>query len=563
MSQDEATQAASPQAGDDSLDGEWECVDLPNIIDAREDSNKKSKDELDHDDHGKKPVMRQNSIGRDKKSGIAFIAKKDCDCSTKITSKQLSRYRRDFCKDETGRMAQNALQFSSVSDVTTRRDLIQSSTDFTFCVEIDGMQVTDQEDSGRCWLFAALNLLRLSASANLDVEDFELSESFLAFYDKMEKANAFLEVIIRTSGEPLDSRIMESVLDDPIGDGGDWPQAASLVAKYGLVPKSAFPETFSSSNTDGMNDSLEQLLMGAAFDIRKMMASPLNTDNRDDHSAESEDAALKDMLQDTVRKYKDQRMDDVFRVLCIHLGTPPEKFHWQWRDNDYNFHTCGNITPLEFASKFVDLPYQTYIAMMQDPREEHEYYRLYKVDFSQTVVGGKDMVFFNIPADDMKNITENMLKDGLPVWFACNVGTEFDDDQGLWDNDLYDLAGLYRVPIRNPKLSKADRIRWGNPMGDHAMLFTGVDYDRPERPRRWRVENSWGDYGGDNGYYTMNDNWFDENVFEIVADPSYLTDQMKKGLEKEPILLPAWDPLWTKCGGKRWRRWNRRRKLKV
>jgi bleomycin hydrolase len=228
------------------------------------------------------------------------------------------------------------------------------------------------------------------------------------------------------------------------------------------------------------------------------------------------------------------------------LGTPPEKFHWQWRDQGGAFHECDRtMTPLGFAKKFVsNVPYDTYVALIQDPR--NEYNRAYTIEFGQTLIGGKSVLYLNVSSDDMKQISQKMLIDGKAVWFACNVGVEFASEQGLWDDDLYDYQSFYQVPDSRTGrgMSKADIIRYGGTMGTHAMLFTGVDsVPGTEKPRRWKVENSWGTEDGFNGYYCMNDNWFDRNVYEVIAHPDYLTQAMKDGLKKDPIILPAWDAM--------------------
>jgi bleomycin hydrolase len=302
--------------------------------------------------------------------------------------------------------------------------------------------------------------------------------------------------------------------------------AASLVQKYGLVPKFAYPESHTSQSTGKMNDVLGQLIVFSAHTIRTML----------------ENGASKQQ----VLEYKAGRLEAVFRVLCIHLGTPPTSFDWQWRDKNGNFQRMGQtMTPLQFAKFVMDDDNKDasildlYVCLVHDPR--HPYYQNYTSQFAQTVVGGAYSVqFLNVPIDEMKSINQQMLTDGSAVWFACNVGQQFAEKPGLWDRNLYSLDSLYGVELG--QLSKEDRIRLGYPMGTHAMLMTGVDI-MDGKPRRWKVENSWGTDGGHDGYYTMNDNWYDEYVFEIVCPISYLTDQMKAGLATEPIVLPAWDPI--------------------
>jgi bleomycin hydrolase len=224
-------------------------------------------------------------------------------------------------------------------------------------------------------------------------------------------------------------------------------------------------------------------------------------------------------------------------MLCIHLGTPPKTFNWQWRDKDDEFHRNGRMTPQQFAAEFVDIDWEDYVCIVNDPR--NEYYQTYTIDFLQNVAGGPPVVYLNVPNKEMKAITQKLLEDGMPVWMGCDVGKEMDRKRGLWDADLFDVEGLYGVEYG---MDKADRLRHNQTMMTHAMLFTGVDVVNG-RPRRWRVENSWGDKTGQKGYYTMNDSWYDQYMFEIAAPTSYLNEKMLAGLEAEPVVLPAWDPM--------------------
>jgi bleomycin hydrolase len=267
-----------------------------------------------------------------------------------------------------------------------------------------------------------------------------------------------------------------------------------------------------------MNDVLYDLLLSTANEIR---------------------AGKADGTKDA-RTIKHECLQDVYRILSIHLGSPPTKFDWDYRDRDGTLHSHGVTTPLEFLKQAIDVekvPFETYVCLLHDPR--HEYYLPYVWECSQTVVGGLDVVFLNVPIEEMKKINQNILEDGRPVFFACNVGDEFANKPGLWDLHLFETNKFYGIKVYG--MSKKDRLLYGYPMGTHAMLMTGVDVGDDDAPRRWKVENSWGVEGGHDGYYTMNDNWYDDFVFEIVAPPQYLTDEMKKGLEKEPTVLPGWD----------------------
>ena len=434
-----------------------------------------------------------------------------------ITLDQVATLRQAFADDPAARIAQNAVSHNSVLDLSLSRDVVQQM-DFSFSTKVDSdWDVTHQKMSGRCWLFAALNVFRVSVMKKLNVTSFEFSQAHIHFWDKFERANFVLESMIQTAERPVDDRTVAFILRDPIGDGGQWNMAMNLIRKHGLVPKAAFPESHSSSATREMNATLQELIRTSAAELRAMLAA----------GASVEEA----------RAHKASRVQDVWRVLAIHLGTPPERFDWQWHDKDGAFHRHGEVTPVEFASAFVEEDWESYVCLVHDPR--HPTLQTYTVDYLQNVAGGPPVVYLNIEIDEMKAITKQMLEDGLPVWMGCDVGKQMDRKRGLWDANLFETQALYGV---NYGLNKADRLRFGQTMMTHAMLFTGVDVV-DGRPRRWRVENSWGKDNGRKGYYTMNDSWFDEYMFEIAAPRTYLSDAMRRGLETTPHALPAWDPM--------------------
>ncbi len=433
-----------------------------------------------------------------------------------ITRKQVVELRKEFDAEPSNKVAQNAVTNVQLPDLTLNRDLVQDIDD-SFSIKLDDWKVTAQMRSGRCWLFATLNLFRVGAMKKMNLKNFEFSQAHTHFWDKFERSNHLLESIIETSDRPVDDRTIHFLLSDPIGDGGQWNMATNLVRKHGLVPKTAYPESNSSSATRWMNAELKDILRSSASEIRAII----------DGGGTVEEA----------RAHKEKRIADIWRMLCIHLGTPPKTFNWQWRDKDGEFHRNGRMTPQQFAAEFVDIEWEDYVCIVNDPR--NEYYRTYTVDFLQNVAGGPPVVYLNVPSKEMKAITQKLLEDGIPVWMGCDVGKEMDRKRGLWDADLFDVEGLYGVEYG---MDKADRLRHNQTMMTHAMLFTGVDVVNG-RPRRWRVENSWGQDTGQKGYYTMNDSWYDQYMFEIAAPKDYLTEKMLEGLETEPVVLPAWDPM--------------------
>ena len=434
-----------------------------------------------------------------------------------ITANQIKKYREQFENDGKSKISQNAVTNVPLPKLTLNRNLVQE-LDSSFSIKLDRWSVTNQKSSGRCWLFATLNLFRPGAMEKMNIKDFEFSQAHIHFWDKFERSNHLLESIIETSDRKIDDRTIGFLLGDPIGDGGQWNMATNLIRKHGLVPKSAYPESQSSSSTRWMNSMLKDILRTSASEIRKII----------DNGGTIEEA----------REHKEKRVGDIWKILCIHLGTPPESFDWQWRDTDDKFHSKGTMTPLEFASEYVDIDWEDYVCLVHDPRNKTM--KTYTVDYLQNVSGGPPVIYLNIDIESMKKITQKLLEDGLPVWMGCDVGKQMEREKGLWDANLFEYKELYGIDFG---MDKANRLQHGQTMMTHAMLFTGVDVVEGEA-RRWRVENSWGsDKSGEKGFFTMNDNWFDEYMFEIAAPKSYLTEEMLSGLSTTPEVLPAWDPM--------------------
>jgi bleomycin hydrolase len=434
-----------------------------------------------------------------------------------ISPEQISKLRSDFAADGGAKVAQNAVTTTDVLNIALNRDVV-ASTDHSFTTKIDDWKVTNQRASGRCWLFAMLNAFRPGTMKEMGLKEFEFSQAHIHFWDKFERANHFLDAMIKTSDKPIDDRTVAFLLGRPIDDGGQWNMAVNLVMKHGLVPKSAYPESKSSSATRRMNQILLHLLRASAAELRGLAA---------DGASEAE-----------LNAHKETRMNDVWRILCIHLGTPPETFDWQWRDKDKKFHREGEMTPHQFVERFIKDDIEDFVCLVHDPRNAEM--QTYTVEWLNNVVDGPPVIYLNIPIKAMKDITRAMLEDDLPVWMGCDVGKQMQRQLGLWDANLFEFENLYGVEFG---LDKAQRLEHHQTLMTHAMLFTGVDVV-DGNTRRWRVENSWGDdRSGVKGYFTMNDNWFDEYMFEIAAPSKYLSDEMKEALKTTPVVLPPWDPM--------------------
>jgi bleomycin hydrolase len=431
-----------------------------------------------------------------------------------LTAEQLALFEKEFASNPQYRVMQNAVTQTPVNAIALDRQVV-TSIDHSVSNLLDDWKVTNQKKSGRCWLFAGLNLLRAGAADKLGVKDFEFSQNYVLFWDKFERSNFFLEAIIETADRDVDDRTVAHLLSDPIGDGGQWNMFVALVRKHGLVPKTAMPETESSSATAQMNDILRKLLRQGARDLRALEGLEAQRDR------------------------KQEILTDIHRVLSIHLGTPPQKFIWQWKDSDKGFHRDGWTTPAEFAAAYVQLPVEEFVCLVHDPRESSPVGRTFTVDFLGNVIDAPPVVYLNVEIELMKQLTQDAIIGGEPVWFGCDVGKQMNADLGYWDAKLYDYSAVYDTEFT---LDKAERLVHHETLMTHAMLFTGVDVV-DGKPRRWRVENSWGDEKADSGFWTMNDSWFGEHVFEIAVRRSALPAELQARLDDEPIVLPAWDPM--------------------
>lgn len=431
-----------------------------------------------------------------------------------ISDETFAALRQEFAQHPAYRIAQNAVTQVSVDDIALNRDVV-TRMDHTFSVLLDDWSVTNQKQSGRCWMFAGLNLLRVGAMQKMGLKEFEFSQNYTLFWDKLERANYFYESIIETAERDVDDRVVAFLLSEPLGDGGQWNMFVNLVKRHGVVPKAMMPETESSSNTRRMNAILRSKLREGAQAIR------------DTRGAKAQ------------RAVKQAYLEVIYRILAIHLGTPPERFVWQWKDRDGAFHRTGELTPQQFAAEFITLPIDDYVCLVNDPRASSPYGRTFTVQYLGNIVGGAMVKYLNVEIDLMKAITQRTLEAGEPVWFGCDVGKQMRRDLGLWDKNLFDYGALYGTEFT---LDKASRLTYHESAMTHAMLFTGVDVV-DGAARRWRVENSWGAENGQKGYYTMNDSWYDAHLFEIAARSSYLPAELRAALDQDPIVLPAWDPM--------------------
>ena len=435
----------------------------------------------------------------------------------RLTFEDLRRFSQSFNKDPKNTLALNAVTANGIAAVALSRKEVDRQN-FTFSDLIESPDATNQERSGRCWLFSGLSILALEAMKKLNLRTFELSEIYQMFWDKLEKANYFLETIIETRQELLDGRLVNSLLSDPISDGGQWNMFVNLIRKYGVMPKAFMPETANSSNSDPMNALLASKLREYAKVLRDM----------------NEEGASPTEL----REKKGGLMEEFYKLLCIDLGVPPEKFYWEWQDKDGVFHRRGNITPVEFYNEYVGLELDDFVSLINSPNKPFN--KLYTIQYLGNVVGGQDIRYLNVDLKAMKKATIDMIKGHHAVWFGCDVAKMLQTRMGAMDLSIYDYESVYGAEFQ---LDKAARLDYGDSEMTHAMVITGVDLDEKGNPRKWRVENSWGAAIGDQGYMSMMDEWFDQYLFEVVVRKEYLSPELLKILDTEPVVLSLWDAL--------------------
>ena len=440
--------------------------------------------------------------------------------NSKILLKTITEFRKSTDANPQVRLARNAAVRGDVMDLALDWEAFRR-IDHTFSDIVTGqMKVTNQKSSGRCWGFAGLNLFRIYLGRKYNLKKFEFSQNYFIFCDKLEKSNYFLENIIKTADEPLDGRLVMHLLTDPIQDGGQWHMFVNLIEKYGVLPQTEMPESFQSSQSMRMNRMITRKLRGFAKDLRAAYEKGADTKK--------------------LRVMKDDLLRTIYQMLTISLGSPPDKFEWQIRDKDKKFHRFEKLNPKQFYKEHVGLDLNDYVCLINCPMSDKSYNEIYTVDYLGNVVEGSIIRYLNLPSKRLKEVAAASIKDDHPVWFGCDVGKHFHRNLGVMDMDIFDFELFYSTDF---PMTKTDRLEFGDSQMTHAMLFTGVDLDGRGHPRKWQVENSWGEKRSDKGYDIMTDSWFDEYNYEVVVYKDYITKDEFSVYQKDPVVLPPWDPM--------------------
>ena len=425
-------------------------------------------------------------------------------------TKELDLYK----EDKSNKVFRHALVKNTLMDVV-RSDDEKKDIDFNFDVEVKTMKVTNQKASGRCWIFAGMNFVRELIAKQLKLEDFEVSQSYLAFYDKLEKSNYFMEAVINELDKDYDDRTLSFLLKEGVGDGGQWDMLVNIINKYGLLPKSVFDETANSSNTNAINSLIN-------FNLRKFA---------------SEIKHLKSMKE--IEELKKEYITKIYKLLISLYGVPPVEFDFEYKNKDGEYNVEHFVSPLAFKEKYLGNYLDEYVSVINAPTKDKPFNKTYTVKYLGNVLGGKVVTHLNLEMNRVKELIINQLKNDEVVWFGSDVGFFGDRTGGVWDDKSFDYetpTGLSFI------MDKGESLDYRASAMNHAMCITGVALKNGV-PTKWKIENSWGDVNGHKGYYIMSASWFDQFVYQAVVNKKYLTKEEQELLKEEPIVLKPWDPM--------------------
>ena len=420
-----------------------------------------------------------------------------------LDSLMLQTIRQGYTNSPADKAVRNALNAVALNTIAVNAENA-AMIDTEFSDRVKTVGITDQKQSGRCWLFTGLNVLRAAAISQHDLEKFQFSQSYNFFYDQLEKANLFLQAIIDTKDLPLDDRKVDWLLSNPISDGGTWTGVANLVMKYGVVPAEVMPESFIANSTSQMATQLKTILRQDALKLREAKCPKC------------------------AGKLKVEMLSEIYRILCLAYGEPPVEFEWKGK----------TYTPQEFYAEFVGFDLNNnYVMLMNDP--SREYNKLYEIQYDRHLYDGDNWLYLNLPVDRIKEMAIASIKDGNAMYFSCDVGKFLDRKKGVADLANFDYESLLGVDFT---MDKKQRIQTHASGSSHAMTLIAVDI-KDGKPVKWMVENSWGETAGYKGNIIMTDEWFDEYMFRLVVEKKYLPADLLSLLDQEPVELPAWDPM--------------------
>lgn len=431
-----------------------------------------------------------------------------------ISADMLKQIKESYQPGASEKALYNAMAGTSIAVLAKNHENYANfNADFSHKVISHG--ITDQKSSGRCWLFTGLNVLRAQMMAKYGLSEMEFSQNYCFFYDQLEKANLFLQGIIDTREKPMEDKMVEWLFRNPLSDGGQFTGISDIIGKYGVVPASVMPETFSSENTSQISRLVGLKLKEFGLQLRE--------------------EAQKGAKAGALEKKKTEMLSTVYRMLALAYGRPVEKFTWTVNG------VTKEYTPQSFYQEFLgnDLT-NNYVMLMNDP--SREFYKCYEIDYDRHVYDGKNWTYVNLPIEDIKEMAIASIKDSTMMYFSCDVAKFMDSKRGTLDLNNFDYESLMGTTFG---MDKKQRIQTFASGSSHAMTLMAVDLDKDGKPRKWMVENSWGADAGYKGHLIMTDEWFDEYMFRLVVEKKYVPAKVLDILKQKPVRLPAWDPMFA------------------
>lgn len=434
-----------------------------------------------------------------------------------ISTDILNKIEKSLVIDAPTRGIMNAVSSNDLKKLVLSRNVLEN-LDHHFAVHIESGEITDQKSTGRCWLFSALNVIRPAIIKKYQFKNFEFSENYLFFWDQFEKSNRFLEAVIETRSKKMDDRQVEWIFKNPLDDGGVWSMMGSLAEKYGMVPKEAMLESYSSENTRMMNQLIARKLREGGFLLRQ-----LNEQGKSEKQ---------------LREQKVTTLSEIYRILVISLGEPPKEFNWRFKDKNNQLSASKRYTPPEFYKQYIEEDLNSYVMLMDDPSKE--YYKLYEIEYDRNVWESQNWTFINVPVDRLKQFAKKSIVAGYSMYFSCDVGEQLYTDGGYLALGIYDYESLLGVKFG---MDKTARILTFDSGSTHGMALMGVDTSETGSTTKWLLENSWGKEKGNDGFLTMTDEWMNEYMFRLVVKRDYIPEEVLQVLEQRPVKLPPWDPM--------------------
>ena len=434
----------------------------------------------------------------------------------KITQEFLEDVEKEYLNNPAHTIARRALNKNKISSLVR----VSEQNEFTrnrFNIEVKTLPASNQKASGRCWIFAGCNILREIVANRFNLDNFEISQNFVAFYDKLEKCNYLMESIIELVRKDKDDRTLCFLLSNGIEDGGQWDLFVNIVSKYGVCPKDAFPETFQSSNTREIDGILNRYVRKFAFEARK----------------------IKNKKE--ISELEENYMRDIYKILCSCFGVPPKKFSFEYINRNKEYYKWNNITPLEFLHDYIKIDLGNYISVINSPTDDKPFYNPYTVKYLGNVIEGKKVLYLNEEMPRLKELVIEQLRNGEPVWFGSDCSKSGDKEDGIWDDLSFDVDTLFQI---NSDMSKEAMLDMRNSAMNHAMVLTGVNIE-DGKSTKWKIQNSWGEDHAFKGYYVATDTWFDRYVYQAVINKMFLSDLENNDIKKKVIELKPWDPMGT------------------